>query len=276
MAMAQSGKVQMELHTPKMFSEPQTLKHRLIEFVMLFAAVTLGFFAENQREHYLEAQREHDFILDIRRDVVFELGEMKKLMNTQARRAKEYERLAKIDRSNWESNIPYLYYADVLFSLKLNWSPTQETYKSMLATGALRYFRDQKFVAMLKEYEMLLDRFEARRERFLLFMYNYYDPIWIEHFRLEIDKVPMEKRTDMISAMTGRPDFVDVKNEYAAFQTLRNQKSFDIEKYKEVVGRAILLEQNDRVFLLEDFVDKSNELIAYIDANYASEKRLTN
>jgi len=158
----------MELQMPKIFEESQTLKHRLVEFVMLFAAVTLGFFAENQREHYLEAQREKDFIQDIRRDVEFELKEMNRLMNTQSRRAKEYKRLAELDEANWRSNIPYLYYADVLFSLKLNWSPTQETYKSMLATGALRYFRDQKFVAMLKEYEMLLDRFTARRERFCI------------------------------------------------------------------------------------------------------------
>lgn len=258
----------MELHMPKIFGESRTLKHRLVEFVMLFAAVTLGFFAENQREHYLETQREKDFIQDIRRDVEFELKEMNRLMNTQSRRAKEYKRLAELDEANWRSNIPYLYYADVLFSLKLNWSPTQETYKSMLATGALRYFRDQKFVAMLKEYEMLLDRFTARRERFLYFMYNHYDPIWIDHFRLEIDKVPMEKRTDMVSALTGRPDFIDVKNAYANFQTLRNQDTFDIEKYKEVVGRAILLEQNDRVFLQEDFVRKSNELLAYIRKNY--------
>jgi len=258
----------MELHTPKMYGEPQTLKHRLVEFIMLFAAVTLGFFAENQREHYLEAQRERDFIQDIRRDVEFELIEMTRLMNTQARRAQEYDRLARIKETNWRENIPYLYYADVLFSLKLNWSPTQETYKSMLATGALRYFSDQKFVAMLKEYEMLLERFTARRERFLHFMYNHYDPIWIEHFRLEINKVPLSKRTDMISALTGRPDFIDVKNEYANFATLRNQETFDIEKYKEVVGRAILLEQNDRVFLQEQFVKKSNDLIRYIESNY--------
>ncbi|MBM3750529.1 MAG: hypothetical protein FJW21_05030, partial [Acidimicrobiia bacterium] len=108
---------------PKIFEESQTLKHRLVEFVMLFAAVTLGFFAENQREHYLEAQREKDFIQDIRRDVEFELKEMNRLMNTQSRRAKEYKRLAELDEANWRSNIPYLYYADVLFSLKLNWSP---------------------------------------------------------------------------------------------------------------------------------------------------------
>ena len=32
--------------------------HYFWEFLMLFLAVTLGFFVENQREHYIENQRE--------------------------------------------------------------------------------------------------------------------------------------------------------------------------------------------------------------------------
>ena len=32
--------------------------HYLWEFLMLFLAVTLGFFVENQREHYIEHKRE--------------------------------------------------------------------------------------------------------------------------------------------------------------------------------------------------------------------------
>ena len=32
--------------------------HYFWEFFMLFLAVTLGFFVENQREHYIEGQRE--------------------------------------------------------------------------------------------------------------------------------------------------------------------------------------------------------------------------
>ena len=41
---------------------------------MLFLAVTLGFFVENQREHYLEHQRERQFmrtmIKDLEQDLV--------------------------------------------------------------------------------------------------------------------------------------------------------------------------------------------------------------
>jgi hypothetical protein len=49
--------------------------HYFWEFFMLFLAVTLGFFVENQREHYIEHRREKDyirqFIQDLKADIVF-------------------------------------------------------------------------------------------------------------------------------------------------------------------------------------------------------------
>src|SRR6185436_3371246 len=48
--------------------------HYIWEFFMLFLAVTLGFFVENQREHYVERQRAKEFaynlLFDISNDTV--------------------------------------------------------------------------------------------------------------------------------------------------------------------------------------------------------------
>ena len=48
--------------------------HYFWEFLMLFLAVTLGFFVENQREHYIENKREKEYIrsliTDLARDTV--------------------------------------------------------------------------------------------------------------------------------------------------------------------------------------------------------------
>ena len=43
--------------------------HYLWEFLMLFLAVTLGFFVENQREHYIENQREKKYIQSFYEDL---------------------------------------------------------------------------------------------------------------------------------------------------------------------------------------------------------------
>jgi hypothetical protein len=51
-------------HTPR-----KKWQHYLWEFLMLFLAVTLGFFVENQREHLVEHQREKQFVQSLFNDI---------------------------------------------------------------------------------------------------------------------------------------------------------------------------------------------------------------
>lgn len=56
--------VHQHSHHPK-----KTWKEYFWEFFMLFLAVTLGFFVENQREHFIEGKREKLFIHSIAQDL---------------------------------------------------------------------------------------------------------------------------------------------------------------------------------------------------------------
>ena len=63
----------MEVHHHS--HHPKKIKEYITEFVMLFAAVTLGFFAENLREVYIEKERSHEFVerfeVDLKNNVYF-------------------------------------------------------------------------------------------------------------------------------------------------------------------------------------------------------------
>ena len=51
----------MEVHAHT-HTERKKWTHYLWEFLMLFLAVFCGFLAENQREHYIEHQREKQYM----------------------------------------------------------------------------------------------------------------------------------------------------------------------------------------------------------------------
>src|SRR4026207_2162739 len=74
--------VHQHTHTPR-----EKWTHYFWEFLMLFLAVTLGFFVENQREHYIEHQRENQFIRSLFNDIKSDTANMAKIIN--ARSAKE-------------------------------------------------------------------------------------------------------------------------------------------------------------------------------------------
>jgi hypothetical protein len=63
----------MEVHHHS--HKPKNWKEYITEFIMLFAAVTLGFFAENQREHMIENHRAEQYMQslleDLKKDTAF-------------------------------------------------------------------------------------------------------------------------------------------------------------------------------------------------------------
>jgi hypothetical protein len=58
----------MEVHTHA-HTERKKWTHYFWEFFMLFLAITLGFFVENQREHYVERQRAKEFAYNLLFDI---------------------------------------------------------------------------------------------------------------------------------------------------------------------------------------------------------------
>jgi hypothetical protein len=60
--------------------------HYFWEFLMLFLAVTLGFFVENQREHYIEHQREVKFIKSLASDLRADIARLNEIVQLRERR----------------------------------------------------------------------------------------------------------------------------------------------------------------------------------------------
>ena len=99
-------------HNPKKISEYFT------EFIMLFAAVTLGFFAENYREHQVEKHREIQYLknihLDLERDIV-EIDRIYKLNIEYQQLGNEFIQL--YDRG-YQTDLPKFYYLTHILSWK--------------------------------------------------------------------------------------------------------------------------------------------------------------
>ena len=59
----------MEVHHPHHPTHKKKWSEYLLEFFMLFLAVSLGFLAENIREHYVEKERSHELVASFIKDV---------------------------------------------------------------------------------------------------------------------------------------------------------------------------------------------------------------
>jgi len=59
----------MEVNHPHHPTHKKKLSEYIIEFVMLFTAVTLGFFAENIREHLAENEKKNELLKSVSTDL---------------------------------------------------------------------------------------------------------------------------------------------------------------------------------------------------------------
>ena len=133
----------MEVHHHS--HKPKDWKEYITEFVMLFAAVTLGFFAENQREHYVEGLRETQYMESLIEDLAkdkYDLSESQKYITTQIKYIDTV--ISLLTEGNWTpKNIKTIYRA----SLKVGGSrPTTfiDRTSSQLRSGGMRLIKDKK------------------------------------------------------------------------------------------------------------------------------------
>ena len=148
----------MEVHHPHHPTHKKKWSEYIIEFLMLFAAVTLGFFAENVREHKIMIERKDQnlfsILQDLKQDSIYLESTIKYsddgIRYFQKLKAKLYEfhdnKLSENEFIKFTmDNVDSSYVNQTVF---LNSS----SYKNMIATGNLTYVESKDLKWKLSNY----------------------------------------------------------------------------------------------------------------------------
>ena len=138
--------------------------HYFWEFLMLFLAVTLGFFVENQREHYIEKLRAKEFakslVVDLAADTI-NLAEIITGYDSLANNVDSFLRIVKNKSQDKMSGGEIYYYGDAAnsgYRMAFN-TATMEQLKS---SGSLRYF-PAGLRNLIAEYDQRVQEFVLRQ-----------------------------------------------------------------------------------------------------------------
>jgi len=148
----------MEVHHHS--HHPKKWKEYFTEFFMLFAAVTLGFLAENLREVYIEKERSHELILQLKADIHNNIKLIDSVVMRDQTLVKEFDTAVVymisndiIDGDILYSNIP----PNVFRFLSKN-----DTYDQMKSSASLRYIKDTVLLNKILTYASDCAAAEAR------------------------------------------------------------------------------------------------------------------
>ena len=144
----------MEVHHSHHPAHKKKWTEYLLEFLMLFLAVFLGFLAENQREHFVEAHRAKDYARSFLSDLGGDTLEVQTAFKSESFRIACIDSIIAISSATRGSaKVPgkFYYFSRFVSNLyTLDWNTS--TIHQLIQSGNLRYFKNKEMVRKINAY----------------------------------------------------------------------------------------------------------------------------
>lgn len=239
----------MEVHHPHHPTHKKKWSEYVIEFVMLFTAVTMGFFAENVREHMAEKEKKKELMkivaLDLERDVK-QLEFHQQDYNTKFNTCDTLIHILDVDPKELSIN---KYYALLCIHLGYwNFNPNDKSRNDADSKG---YFRDEenaelaynisKYNFFLMDYktieeEATRNRFKLQEEMPYMTEVKYYDRVAMVDFE-HIPNTPGIKQLDEQAKKRVKYITLNWKHLYHGFQFDIDSLNFYAKKSIDLINK---------------------------------------
>jgi len=153
----QKSTIEMEPHIHPHIHHEKKWKDYLFEFLMLFLAVSGGFFAENIREHSVENKRAKVFAESMLEDLKADTVELNYESHYLNYASGNVDTLLQLLSSANPQNISSgkLYWYGLWGGASFDFVPNDATFQQMKSSGVLRYFTNKKLSDEVSKYDQL-------------------------------------------------------------------------------------------------------------------------
>jgi hypothetical protein len=143
-------------HHPDLHHRQKKWKEYFLEFLMIFLAVTLGFIAENLREHITERAKEKQYITGFIRNVKDDTATLHHVIEFDKRQIKGIDSMLKLLHANMaiDSNRKSFYYIAVEYFYNSSlFKSNDATLQQLKSTGDYRLIEKDHVVDSLTKYD---------------------------------------------------------------------------------------------------------------------------
>jgi hypothetical protein len=154
-------KENMEVHHHPHAHGKKTWKSYFWEFLMLFLAITLGFFVENQREHYIENLRAKEFSKSLIKDFQNDIAAIQSQKKTASMYIALADSLINLSQTQLEgrASAQFSFYTRFMYwTGPIIWN--RATFEQIKNSGSLRYFKNQQLLEKLMKYDGMINNIE--------------------------------------------------------------------------------------------------------------------
>jgi hypothetical protein len=231
----------MEVHHPHHLTHKKKWTEYILEFLMLFFAVFLGFTAENIREHQIERHREHEFAQSLIRDIKIDTTNLKNAIQSNIELKRNYDSLLHLLKEASPANTNKLYYYFVPTTHYYPFRSTERTIKQLENSGGFRLFKNLAVSDSITSYYELVQGAADQQATWLRYFDIYHEQEYQIFSWSEIDNMfynrdlllSMDKR---LKLKTYEKNVLDVL--FSKAYTMSMITSININNYKELYAKG--------------------------------------
>lgn len=258
----------MEVHHHS--HKPKNWKEYITEFVMLFAAVSLGFIAENIREHNTELKNTNKSLITLYKDIKTDSSILSVAIKARETINKADSIVMKYHNNRQLSNkINELYLFDFLIARRAFPKLNQMALDELNTNGKLNFIEDEILKEKIQEYFQFSKQMEARRIRENDFLDKHHDPIRIKYF--DIYSLNLVNKINIDSVIIKEDKIVCNINSLNF--NLLNANEFKETEYLNTANFIVSLENADDLYYIKPF-QKEIESILIKLREYFTEKNI--
>lgn len=156
----------------------KSFKEYLLEGLMIFLAVTMGFFAESLREHIVEHEREIKFMRSLAQDLKTDIASLKRANKNRDFRFPILDSAMLLFHQNKaQENAAYLYYANsyIVRLSPAHFTPTEAALNQLINGGNLRVIRNAVISDSIQAYARNTKSYMSMREAETNLTFSYRD-----------------------------------------------------------------------------------------------------
>jgi hypothetical protein len=186
----------MEVHKhPHHVTNKKKWEEYFLEFLMIFLAVTLGFFAENIREHISDSHREKEFAQQLYSELKGDSAVVAVKLAARVAKEKDMDYLSSYFKDSSLISLPREFYPAFTTSTFLinsyAFEPKDGILSQLRNSGSLRYFKSIELQKLLGDITVCINNVRYRNDQeyqffaspIKAFILKYYDFNWVNQLR---------------------------------------------------------------------------------------------
>jgi hypothetical protein len=244
-------------HHPQLHHEKKPWKEYFLEFLMIFLAVTMGFFAETIRENISESGKAKELAKSLYQEVYNDSLIMQSKITLRDQKEAQMEYFRRYVRDSSLTHLSDKFYPSFMWSFiitaAIDFDPNDGILNQLRNSGALRYFKSIEVQNAISRINTAI--FNVRNRNIQEYAYNeqYVRPFLLKHYDFEWEDAYTHN---------GKLSIMDALRQ-TNFHTVTLPRIIDIEDFKKTEANSLVA-----YYLLIIRSTKQVHYAPYIAANH--------